>query len=163
MRPPAPLPRRSRLAAPRAIDQRGRAETRQHLDQQYFAAMGFDDVAAYNLLAGIVAAFHQYARLDRGDQFDRGILFEDHHQIDSLQRRQHFGARALILHRTAITLQPPYRCVAVETDDQPIAGAPRRGQDLDVAGMQDVETTIGEADPQSVMTPILKMRGEVAA
>ena len=85
-----------------------------------------------------------------------------HDEIDRLQRRQHFGARALVLHRTALALQPLHRGIAVQADDQPVAGAARRGQHLDVAGMQDVETAIGEADPQALLAPIRKMRVEIA-
>src|SRR4051812_48395256 len=103
---------------------------------------------SHDLIAGVVATLHQYARPDPGDQIEWRVLFKDDDKIDRLQRRQHFGPRALVLHRTILTLEPLHRSVAVEADDQPIAGAARRGQNLDVTGMQDVETAVGEADPQ---------------
>jgi len=115
---------------------------------------------AYHLVAGIVPALHQYARLDRGDQPDRRVLLEDHDEIDRLQRRQHFGAGALVLNRARLALQPLHRGVAVEAHDQPVAGAARRGQHLDVAGVQDIETAVGETDPQPPLAPIRKLRIE---
>src|SRR4051794_38972274 len=99
---------------------------------------------ADDLLAAIVATRHQHARPDLRDQLDRRGFSAYDGEIDRLQRRQHFRARALRLHRTALALQPAHRGIAVETDNQPVAGATRRGQYPDVAGMQDVETAVGE-------------------
>src|SRR4051794_39179157 len=62
---------RSRLASARTIDQRSRAVAGQDVDQHDFAAMGFDDLAANDLLAGVVAALDQHARLHLRDQIDR--------------------------------------------------------------------------------------------
>src|SRR3984957_20517044 len=142
---------RSRLVSPGTIDQRCRAEARQHVDQQHFAAFGLDDLVADDLFAGVVAALDQYARLDLRDQFDRRILRKHNHEIDRLQRRQHFRPRALVLKRALLALQPLHRCIAVQADDQPVAGAARRGQDLDVTGMQNIETAVGESDPKALL------------
>src|ERR1700682_1308405 len=48
--------------------------------------MGVDDLVANDLGAGIVAALHQYIRLDLRDQIDRRILFEDGDGIDRFRR-----------------------------------------------------------------------------
>src|SRR6202035_381161 len=117
-RRPTLSPSRSRLGSARAIDQRGRAETRQYIDQQHFAAIGLDDLMADDLLAGIIPALHQHARLDLPDQPDRGVFFKNRDEIDRLQRRQYLRARALVLHRTPLALQPLHRCIAVEADNQ---------------------------------------------
>src|SRR5260370_27153888 len=85
-----PLPPRSRLASARAIDQRRRAEARQHVDQQHFAAIGFDDLMADDLIAGIVAALHQHARLDLRDQFYLRVFFTDPHGIHRFPRARPF-------------------------------------------------------------------------
>ena len=115
---------------------------------------------ADHLVAGVVSALHQYAGLDLRDQFDRRILTEDGDEIDRLQRRQHFGARALVLNRAPLALQPLHRRIAVQSDHQPVAGATRRGQYLDVTGMQNIETAVGETDPQTLPPPIRNMRIE---
>ena len=88
----------------------GRISTSTHL-----AASGLDDLVADDLLAGIVAALDQHARLHLRDQVDRRVLLEDRDEIDRLQRRQHFGARALVLHRAPLALQPLHRGIAVQT------------------------------------------------
>ena len=108
--------------------------------------MSFDDFVSDDLVTAVVAALHQHAGLDLRDQLDWRVFLEDHDKIDRLKRRQHLGARALVLNRAPVALQPPHRCVAVQTDDQPIAGAARGGQHLDMAGMQNVETAVGESD-----------------
>jgi hypothetical protein len=108
---------------------------------------------ADHLLAGVIAALDQHARRDAGDQVDRRVLLEDHDEIDGFERGQHFGTCLLVLDRTIRALQPPHRGVAVEADDQAIAGGARRGQHLDVAGMQDVEAAIGEANAQALPAP----------
>src|SRR5690348_14155087 len=56
------------------------------IDQQHLAAVGLDDLVADHLLAGVVSALDQHARLDLGDQLDRRVLFKDHDEIDRLQR-----------------------------------------------------------------------------
>lgn len=140
------------------MNQRGRAEALEDVDQHDRAARGLHDLIANYLLAGVVAALYQHARLDPGDQVDRRVLLEDDDEIDGFQRRQHLGARTLVLDRAIGALQPPHRGVAVEAHDQPIAGCARRRQHLDVAGMQDIETAIGEADALSLPAPFDKLR-----
>ena len=125
--------------------------------------MGFDDLVANDLGTAVVAALYQYAGLDPRDQLDRRVLLEDDDEIDRLQRRQYFGAGTLVLNRAPLALQPLHRCVAVQSDDQAVAGATGRGQYLDVTGMQDIETAVGESDPQTLLSPIRKLRLEVDA
>src|SRR5260370_22949863 len=150
---PAPTlsPPRSRLASTGAVDERGRTETGQHLDQQHFAAIGLDDFVADHLVAGIVAALHQDARLDLRDQFDGGVFLEDSDEIDRLQRRQHFRARARVLHWTSLALQPLHRRVTVQPDNQAIASPPPRGHDLDLAGTRHIEQTPGTTTPYPLL------------
>src|SRR6478735_7853662 len=94
----------SRITLTRAPDERRRAVAFENIDQQHLAATGLDDVVADDLLAGIVAALDQYARLHLRDQVNRRVLLEDCDQVDRLERRQHFRSRALVLHWTALAL-----------------------------------------------------------
>src|SRR6202048_1791733 len=161
---PMKLSRRcSCLPLARAVDERRRTEAGQDLDQQYFATVGLDDLVANDLGTAIVRALYQCARLDLRDQLDRRVFLEDHDEIDRFQRRQYFGAGTLVLNRTPVALQPLHRSIAVQADDQPVAGATRRGQYLDVTGMQNIETPVGEANPQTLLPPIRKTRLKVAA
>src|SRR6185437_14648454 len=88
---------------------------------------------------------------------------EDGHEIDGLERREYLGAGLLMLHGPSLALQPLHRGVTVEADDQPVAGAARGRQHLDMTGMQDVETAIGEAYAQALPAPLLKVDIKVAA
>src|SRR6478736_6399917 len=135
---------RSRPASSRTAHQRRRAMARQNVDEYDLAAGSLDDLVADDLFAGVVAALDQHARRHLRDQADRRVLLEDRDEIDRLQRRQHFGPRPLVLNRAPLAFQSFHRGIAVETDDQAVAGAARGRQHLDVAGMQDVEAAIGE-------------------
>ena len=117
------------------MHQRRRAETLEDVDQHNHPARGLDDLMADHLLAGVVAALDQRARLDAGDQVDRRVLLEDDDEVDGFERREHFRTRPFVLNRAIGALQPPHRGVAVEPHDQAVAGGTRRGQHLDVAGM----------------------------
>lgn len=134
---------------------------RQNVDKHNLAAVGGDDLMADNLLAGVVPALHKNARLDLRDQFQRRVLFEDHDQVDRLERGQNFGPRALILHRPLGTLQTPHRRIAVETDDQAVARGARLCHHAHMTRMQNVEAAVGEADAQSLPAPLGKMRIKV--
>src|SRR5882672_5729364 len=154
---------RSRMTLTRAPDERSGAEAFEDIDQHDLAAVSGNDLMANDLGAGIIATLHQYARPDLRDQLDRRVFLENDDEIDRLQRRQHFGARALVLNRTPLALQPFHRRIAVQSDHQPVTGATRRGQYLDVAGMQNIETAVGETDPQALLAPVRKLTLEVAA
>ncbi len=53
------------------------------------------------------------------------------------------------LHRPALAFEAAHRGIVVEADHQPVAGGARLGQHLDVAGMQQIEAAVGEADAQA--------------
>ena len=128
----------------------GRAEAGHEIDQDHLAAVALDQLAADHLLAAVVAALHQHLRPHAADQLERRVLLEHHHEIDRFERRQHLGARVHVLHRPSLALEPLHRRVAVEPDHQPVAGGARLGQQLDVAGMQEIEAAVGEADAQAL-------------
>src|SRR5258708_16642273 len=133
------------MSLTRAPDKGCGTEAFEDIDQHNLAAVsGYNLVADY-LLTGVVPALHQHARPDLRDQFDRRVFLKDDNEIDRLQRRQHFRPRALVLNRAPLALQPLCRGVAVQADDQAIAGAARPGQNLDVAGMQNIEAAVGES------------------
>src|ERR1700682_3667186 len=154
---------RSRMTLTRAPDERSGAEAFEDIDQHDLAAVSGNDLVADHLLAGVIAALDQHTWLDLRNQIERRVFFTDDDEIDRLQRRQHFRPRALVLNRTPLALQPLHRGIAVQADNQAITGAARRGQNLNVAGMQNIEAPVGESDSQSLFAPIQKMRVEVAA
>ncbi len=74
--------------------------------------------------SGVSTSISQKIRLDGFDQRNRGVLGEHDNQIDTLQRSQYGGTRRLVLNRTGLSLEPTYRIVVIETDNQPVAGSP---------------------------------------
>ena len=114
----------------------------------------FDDLVADDLLAPVITALDQHLGAHAPDQIERRVLLEHHDQVDRLERGQHLGARVDVLHRPLLALQAPHRGVVVEADHQPVAGGARPGQQLDVAGMQQVEAAVGEADAHSLPAPL---------
>ncbi len=116
------------------------------VDQQHFAAIGLDDVVSDHLFARVIGALDQHVRPDPLDQIPRRVFLEHHDEIDSFQRSQHFGARLHLLHRTIRALEPRDRSIAVEPEHQPVARSARLRHQLDMPGMQDVETSVGETD-----------------
>src|SRR5207247_11059608 len=91
-----------RLARPRSADQRGRAVSRHAGDNDYLAAVRLDHLPADDLLGAVVAALDQHARPHLLDHRERGILAEDDHEIDRLERGKHFRARLLVLDRAPV-------------------------------------------------------------
>ena len=123
------------------------------IDQDHFAARRLDDGVADHVFAFVVATLDQHRRLHARDQFFRSILVEHDHEIDGFERGQHLGARLHRLHWAALAFQPGDRGVAVQAHHQAVAGRARAGQQFDVAGMQQIEAAVGEADAQALPPP----------
>ena len=144
-------------------DRAGRAVARLQFDQQHRPAPALHQVGADHLVDAVVGALHQHVGPQRLDQLERRVLVEQHHQIHRCQRRHHRRPRRLVLQRPCRSLQPLHRGVGVQGDDQPVAACPCLGQQPDMAGVDQVEAAIGEADPQSLRPPRRRaLRGLVA-
>src|SRR5262245_5331220 len=94
----------------------------------------------------IVGTFDQNCWLNCADQFYRRGLIEDNDKINGLQRRQYLGARRLVLDWAITPLQFRDGRIAIEANDQFIAGAARRDKQPNVTGMQKIEAPIGKAN-----------------
>ena len=82
---------------------------------------------------------------------------------DRLQRGEHLRPRRLALHRAPLALEPAHRSIAVEADHEPVRRLARLAQQRDVARMQQVEATVGEADalpPRAPSSDRLQRRTE---
>jgi len=91
------------------------------------------------------------------------VLLKNDNEIDCLQRRQYFRPRTLVLNRAPRAFSRLAEASLFQADDQAIAGAARRGQNLDVAGMQNIEAAVGESEPAVPVCANPEMRFEVAA
>lgn len=94
----------------------------------------------------IISALHDDVRLEVFDEIERRILGENYHQVDALQGGENERPIGVGADRPGRTLESPHRFVAIDSHDESIGGLPRSGENIDVAGMNDVEDTIGERD-----------------
>src|SRR5690348_17366535 len=109
------------LSAGEASDRRGRAVSRYDLGEQDLATDRLHEISADDLVEPIIVALDEELRLDLADELHWGVLLEDNDQIDSSERGQHRRALGFALNRTPRPFEPPGRCVAVQTDDKPVA------------------------------------------
>ena len=108
---------------------------------------GLDPVGAHDAVARVVGAFDEDVRRERLDQRQRRVLVEQDHAIHGGEAGEHPGARLLARHRPRGALaEPPDRGVGVEADHERVALAPGGLEQLDVAGVQQVEHAVGEHD-----------------
>lgn len=105
------------------------------------------DVRAPNDIGGrVVAALDEHIGMQRPNDRERRVLWEDDHGVDALERGEHVGAVRLRAHRPPRALETPHRVVAVEADDERVGGRPRGDEEIDVSRMQEVEYAVGERD-----------------
>src|SRR5262245_47448611 len=132
------------------LNEIGRAVARHEINQNDLATIRLDELAPHDLLDTIVGTLDQHLRPYPPDQFQGRVLLEDDDYIDRFEPRQHLGARLLRLHRPAFALEARDRGVTVEADNQPVTGAARLCEQPDMAGMQEIEAAVGEADAQAL-------------
>src|SRR5260370_37452033 len=114
------------------------------------AAGGFHFFAAHNLVAGPIAAFDEDIREQARDYFARRRIIENHDGVHGFESGENFGALSLWNHRTAFAFQLTYAGIAVEPNDEHVPQFARQFQTADVAGMEQVKTSVGENDAAAV-------------
>src|SRR5581483_6265452 len=130
---------------------------RDKLDQYDLAAERFDDLPTDHLFARVVRTLDEDGWLDPRNQFLGRVLVEHHNEIDGFQSSEHLGASLHRLDRATGAFQPCHGSIAIKADDESITGRARAGEQLDVTGVQQVETAIGEADPEPLPAPLRKV------
>src|SRR5690606_34494 len=89
----------------RALDEARGAAVGQRFHDHHFAAGGFDDLAADDLVPGVIATFYEHLWAHAADEFQRRVLVENDDEIDGLQCGEELCAGALILDRAALALE----------------------------------------------------------
>src|SRR6185295_10254651 len=118
------------------------------------AAPGLDPVGAHDAVARVIGPLDEHVGGECLDQLEGSILLEQHHAIDGREPREHPGPRRLAADRPPAALaQPPDGSIAVDPHDQDLALAPGGFEQLDVAGMQQVEHAVGEHDRTGLPGP----------
>jgi hypothetical protein len=110
------------------------------------AAGGADRVAAHHPFEVVVGALDQHVGQQALDQGQRRLLVEGEDAVHVADGRDHLGALLEAVDRPVRPLQGTHAGVGVEGDDEPVALRPGGRQQGDMAGVDEVETAVGEAD-----------------
>jgi hypothetical protein len=94
----------------------------------------------------IVATLGYHIGPKCNNQIKRCVGIKKNHSIHRLQRGQHIGSLRLTADGTALALESFYRCIGVHSHNQGIAESARLGKDINMAGMQEIEYSVGEDD-----------------
>lgn len=94
----------------------------------------------------VIAAFNENIWSEVRDQLARRILIEHHDNVDHLERGQHVASLGGTSDRTFRTFESPNGFVSIHTNDERITLATRAEQNVDVAGMQQIEDAVRERD-----------------
>src|SRR5882672_224175 len=95
----------------------------------------------------IVTALDDDIGLEMLDEVEGRIFGKNYHQIDAFERPEHESAFGVASHRAGRTLEPTHGLIAVYSDDESIGRFPRRAENVDVPGMDQVENTVSESYP----------------
>lgn len=99
---------------------------------------------ARNLPALPVSSFYQHIGTNQVDKLLRGVFVEEGHPIHSFHRRKHNSPGELVLNRTPRALQSSNRIVRVQADNKNIALRFGKLEDLNMARMNQIETSVRE-------------------
>ena len=154
-----PSSRRDRAARNQAAGRK----TVQQRRAQHATAPRLDDICADDLIVRIISALYQRVGAQRDDKALRRILFEEDDEIDAMDGAENGGARLFVLDRPARALEASGRGVAVQADDEPVAMARGVAQRRNMTGMEKIETAVGEADGQTLATPMIADRHRLFA
>ena len=110
------------------------------------AAGGLDNLFADDLIQLPIGPFGQQVGTNRLNEFKRRIFREEDDIIHRLQRGNHPSPLSRRHHRPARPFEPPHRGVAVDRDDQAIGLFFDSFKGIQMADVQEVETTVGEGD-----------------
>lgn len=101
---------------------------------------------ADDLIPTPIAALDQEVGQERGDDFPGGCFRERNQVIDILDSAQYLKPLPQREDRSGRALEPPDRGVAVKGDDEDVAHFRGLAEKPDVAGVEEVETAVGEND-----------------
>ena len=92
----------------------------------------------------VVSAFDDNVGAKMGDKIERRIVWENHDEVDTFERAQHVRALGVGTYGARGTLEPPHGIIAVDPDDQCVGALARRGENVDVPRMEQVEHAVCE-------------------
>ena len=105
---------------------------------------GLHHLAAHDRVQGVVPALHQHVGLQGGDEFLGGVLVEADDGVDAAQAQEDQGAGQIVLEGAGGALEAGDAGVGVQAEDEEVAQGPGVLEVLDVAGVDEIEATIGK-------------------
>src|SRR5688572_6194125 len=128
-----------------ALDDTRRGLTFHEGQCDYLSSPPFDFFASNNVVYPI-GPFDENIRPDCENHFERRVFIEGANVVNHAQRGKNLTAFNLWKHRTQGPFQAVHRVVGVNRNDQGVPESPRPGQQVQVAGMEDVEAAVGKND-----------------
>ena len=104
----------------------------------------FDNLASYDLVQTVIAAFHQNVRPDPLDDCRGFVLLKDDDVVDGGERLKLGNPRVEVVDRAITPFKTPNRRVAVQTDDQQVAQFRSFREDVDMTRVKQIETAVCE-------------------
>ena len=146
MRPLTGAFRRRLLASafPNFLQNGGSRVAGENGDSYHPPSCGFHLFTTHDFVGGPVIPFYQYVWQELPDDLVWRLFFKNHDGVDALKRRKNFRALLLANHWAAGTFQLLRTLVAVEPDDQNVSLRSCEFELPQMAGMQEVETAVGE-------------------
>ena len=95
----------------------------------------------------VISAFDDDVGTKVADKIEWRIVGENYDEVDAFERAQDVRALGVGTYWSRWTLEAPYRIIAVDPDNERVRAVARRGQNVDVAGMKQVEHAIREGYP----------------
>ena len=95
----------------------------------------------------VVAAFDDNVRTKMGDKIERRIVRKNYDEVDAFERAQHIRTFRVGSYGTGGTLEAADRIIAVDPDDQCVGAVARRGENVDVSRMEQIEHAVREGYP----------------
>lgn len=112
------------------------------------------EIGAYNLGWMPIAAFHQHIRQDQNNQFERSILFKQHHRIYETQSSHYVLTGDFILDGTMRAFQATDGRIGIEANDKPVAQVACSSEVMHMAEMKQIETAVGKDNFLSSASPL---------
>jgi len=95
----------------------------------------------------VIAAFDDDVRTKVADKIERSIVGKNNDKVNTLERGQDIGALGIGAYGAGWTFEAPHRIIAVDPDHERFSALTRRGENIDVPRVKQVEHTVRECYP----------------
>src|SRR5665213_923563 len=118
------------------------------------SAPRFDLGATDDGIGSVIAALHQHIWSNGQHELERRVFIECGDRVDALERGEHVRTLGLSAHGARGTLEATNRLIGVDADDQAVAERACGHEQVDVAGVQQIEHAVGKHhEPRLRLTP----------